>query len=271
MNWANFGNPAKDFSQNTSYTFLTGTEMQINAPALFLEGETPTANPVGLPFSVRTQAGQAPSALVAYAGVPSLTGVTNVANAKRLHGAIGAADTGGTPIELTGEGFSGQLLRLQFIDSVGTFSEGTQYTFDASSNTSVSAQTVSQNPGLDNVQACTASGCSATSAADLIYLYPPGDPRVESISPASGSAAGATKVSIHGQNLGCATAVFFGEVEASFVPVETPLDCGSSTVVDATSPAGAAGSKVPVTLTTVESFFTGSGRSASSAQFAYRK
>jgi hypothetical protein len=271
IDWANFGDPAKEFSQDTGYTFLTGTEMQITAPALFLEGETPTTNPVGLPFSVRTQAGQAPSALVAYAGVPSVTGATNAANAKRLNGAIGAADTGGTPIELSGEGFSGQLQRLQFIDSAGPFSEGTQYTFDASSNTSVSAQTVSQNPGLDDIQACTASGCSETSAADRIYLYPPGNPQVESISPASGNAAGATKVTIHGQNLGCVTAVFFGEAEASFTPVETPLDCGSSTVVDASSPAGVAGSKVPVTLTTVESFFTGSGRSASSAQFAYKK
>jgi hypothetical protein len=146
-----------------------------------------------------------------------------------------------------------------------------QYTFDASSNTSVSAQTVSQNPGLEDIQACTASGCSETSAADLIYLYPPGNPQVESISPASGVAAGGTKVTIHGQNLGCTTALFFGEAEASFTPVEALLDCGSSTVVDATAPAGVAGSKVPVTVTTVESFFTGSGRSASSAQFAYKK
>jgi hypothetical protein len=37
------------------------------------------------------------------------------------------------------------------------------------------------------------------------------------------------------------------------------------------SPAGVAGSKMPVTLTTVESFFTDSERSASSAQFAYKK
>jgi hypothetical protein len=274
MDWASLGNPSLEAGQlsiDPSFKFLTGTELQIELPAVVAPGETPTVNPVSLPFSLHTQAGQSAPAAVTYAGVPTVAGATNTSNPARLNGAIGAADTGGTPIELSGEGFSGQVLRLQFIDTSGPFSEGTQYTVNASSNTSLSAQTVSQNPGLDNIQACTVSGCSASTAADLIYLYPPGNPQVESVSPASGPAAGGTKVVIHGQNLGCALGVFFGEAEAAFTPVETPLDCGSSTVLDATSPPGTAGAKVPVTVTTVESFFTGSGHGSTTAKFTYKK
>jgi len=275
MDWANFGNPAQEASQvapeTGAFKFLTGTELQIEAPAVIGEGETPTVDPVGLPVSVRTQGGQAPRATVTYAGVPTVSAVTNTSNPKTLKGVGGAADTGGTPIELSGEGFAAQVLRVQFIDAVGVFSEGTQFTFANSGDTALSTQTVEQNPGLVDVQACTASGCSATSHADELWLYPPGDPQVESVSPASGSAAGGAKVVIHGQNLGCAQGVFFGEAEAAFTPVETLLDCGSSTVLDAISPAGKAGSRVPVTVSTIESFFTGSGRSPTTAEFTYKK
>jgi Pro-kumamolisin, activation domain/IPT/TIG domain len=271
MEWANFGNPESEFSADQEYSFLTGTEMQIEAPALFFEREAPTVNPVSLALSVRTQAGQAPSSGVTYAGVPKVTGVTTTLNAKTLNGAGGALDSGGTPIALTGEGFAGQLERVQFIDGVGGFSEATQFTFTVNADTSLSTHTVEQNPGLVDVQACTASGCSATAHADRLWLYPPGDPHVESISPASGPAAGGTKVVVHGQNLGCALGVFFGEVQAAFTPVETGLDCASTTVIDATSPAGKAASKVPVSVTTVESFFVGSGHGTTSAEFTYKK
>jgi hypothetical protein len=274
MDWASLGNPALEAGQlsiSPDFKFLTGTELQIELPAVIGPEEPPTVDPVALAFSVRTQAGLSAPASITYAGVPSVTSATNTANATRLKGAIGAVDSGGTPLELSGEGFTGQVLRVQFIDSSGPFSEGTQYTSTASSNTSLSTQTVSQNPGLDNIQVCSASGCSETSAADLIYLYPPGNPQVESVAPAAGPAAGGSNVVIHGHNLGCALGAFFGEIEAAFTPVETILDCGSETVLDAVSPPGTAGSKVPVTVTTVESYFTGAGHGSTSAEFTYKK
>jgi len=65
--------------------------------------------------------------------------------------------------------------------------------------------------------------------------------------------------------------VFFGTVEAeTFAPAATGLDCGSTSLLQATSPAGTAGTSVPVTVTTAESYFTGSGRSASTANFTYK-
>jgi hypothetical protein len=273
MDWASLGNPAKEAGQlplEEDFTFLTGTEAQIKLPAV-VGSEEATVNAVSLPFSVRTQAGLSPESAVTYAGVPTVSGVANLENSKRLDGVIGAVDTGGTPIELSGEGFSGQVERVEFLDSVGTFSEGSQYTFTAGSNTQLSTETVSINPGLDDIEACTVTGCSEPTKDDEILLYPPGNPDVESVSPASGSAEGGTKVTIHGQNLGCALGAFFGEVEVSFGPVPTILDCGSTTEIEAIAPAGKAGTKVPVTVTTVESFFTGSGHGTSTAQFAYKK
>ncbi len=275
MNWADLGNPKLESSQISieegSFEFLSGTEMQLVLPAIIGPGEAPPVNPVSLPLSVFTQAGQAPAGAVTYAGVPTVSAVTNTSNPIKLKGVSGALDSGGTPIELTGKGFAEQLIRVQFIDSEEGGSEGTQFAFTTGGDTRLATHTVEQNPALVDVQACTASGCSQASHAERLWLYPPGDPRVESISPASGGAAGATKVVIHGQNLGCALGAFFGEAEAAFTPVETLLDCGSTTVLDAVSPPGSAGSKVPVTVATVESFFTGSGHGTSAAEFTYKK
>jgi hypothetical protein len=273
MDWASLGNPAKEAGQlsiSPDFKFLTGTEAQITLPPV-VGAEQATVNAVSIPFSFRTQAGQAPESAVTYAGVPTVSGATNLENAARLDGAIGAVDTGGTPIELSGEGFSGQVSRVEFLDALGPFSEGSQFTFTAGSNTQLSTQTVSVNPGVDDIEACTATGCSEPTATDKIFLYPPGNPDVESVTPASGSAEGGTKVAIHGQNLGCALGAFFGEAEASFGTIETPLDCGSTTKIEAIAPAGKAGTKVPVTVTTVESFFTGSGHGTSTAKFTYKK
>jgi hypothetical protein len=63
--------------------------------------------------------------------------------------------------------------------------------------------------------------------------------------------------------------LFGSNVATAVSNVPTFLDCGSTTTVDATSPAGTAGTSVPVTVTTVESFFTGSGASKSTAKFTY--
>jgi hypothetical protein len=89
--------------------------------------------------------------------------------------------------------------------------------------------------------------------------------------PGSGPAAGGTKVTIGGENLGCPLAVYFGNVKAeSLTPVQALLDCGSTTTLHATSPPGTRGSTVPVTVGTIESYFTGSGRGSTTASFTYK-
>jgi hypothetical protein len=266
IDWADVGDPGRAISQDVNYVFVTGRMLQIIAPRKPL-----TVEPASFPFSVKTLAGQSPPVTLQYAGIPSVTSVVNTTNSKLLKGISGSADTGGTPIDIAGQGFEGQVIApIDFSDPSSPFSLGTQYTFTVHGDTSITTSTVEQDPALVDVEVCTVTGCSHNPPADLFYLYPPGDPKVTSLSPTSGPAAGGTTVTIHGQNLGCPLQAFFGDTAASsLTPVPGLLDCGSTTLVRATSPAGTAGRTVPVTVTTVESFFTGSGRSTTKASFTY--
>ncbi|MGO8958223.1 MAG: IPT/TIG domain-containing protein [Streptosporangiaceae bacterium] len=267
IDWADFGRPSLESSMDTSYVFLTGTEMQIVAP-----GEALTVGPSSVPFSVKTLAGQSAPDSITYAGVPKVTAVVNTINGTALDGTYGAPDTGRTPIQVSGRGFAGQLIPpIKFADTKSQFSLGTQYTFTVNSNTSLSTQTVAQNPAIVDVRLCTVTACSLSRPADLLYIYPPGNPRVTSASPHAGPASGGTKVTIGGDNLGCPVAVFFGHVKAkSFTPAQALLDCGSTTTLHATSPPGKKGTKVPVTVGTIESYFTHSGRGTTTANFTYK-
>lgn len=270
FDYAFFGKPGLESSVDREIAFQSGTEIQILAPAIAESAETATADPTSVSLSVRTLAGDSATTPVRYAGVPQVSGVESTASTVRLKGMSGAADTGGTPILITGKGMLGQVALVRFDDSQSPPSEGINYISSAAGDAQLSTQTVSQNPAIADVRVCTVTGCSATSKADLLFLYPPGQPDVESLKPHSGSAAGGTPVVIHGENLGCPLEVAFGTSEAeSFSPVQALLACGSTTAVDAMSPPGKSRTKVPVTVTTAESYFTGSGDAPTSALFSY--
>jgi hypothetical protein len=262
IEWADFGAPALESSVDTNYAFLTGTEMQIVAPP-----EPLSIEPSTIPFSVRSLAGQSPGSSVVYAGVPQVTSALDTATKHN-----GAADTGGAPMAIRGRGFDQAVGPLEFVDvstKVSIFA--TQYTYAVLNDSSISTESVASSPGLDDVEVCSVTACSLNPPSDYFYLYPPGNPVVTSVTPASGPASGGTKVAISGQNLGCVTGVFFGTVAAEkFSNAQAILDCGSTTVVHATAPPGRAGTTVKVTVTTVESDFTGTGQSKSSASFTYK-
>jgi hypothetical protein len=65
IDWADFGNPGLESSMDVDYVYLTGTEMQIVAPP-----QTATSNPLEVPFSVKTLAGQSNAVPVTYASTP---------------------------------------------------------------------------------------------------------------------------------------------------------------------------------------------------------
>ena len=186
-----------------------------------------------LPVSVQTVAGLSDPLDVTYAGVPTVTGVT--ATAGPTAGAPAGPDTGGTPIDVTGTGFAGQVAALVFGDVAGPYSFGTQYNFTSNSDTDLTTATVGQNPALVDVLVCTVTACSESSPPDdLFLLYPPGDPKIDLIAPARGS-PGRT-VTITGENLGCVTGVFFGKVAAArFGNAAALLDCGSKSLMRSAS------------------------------------
>jgi hypothetical protein len=266
LDFTDFGDPTLDSSVDTNEVFITGTEIQVVAPA-----QPRTTDVFSVPFSVKTLAGQSNHVPALYAGVPTVSSIVNTQNPKTIGALALAPDTGGTPLQISGQGFANQLIPpIQFNDVSGsTFSSGTQSNFTVNSDASVSTQTVGVNPGVDDIQLCTVSGCSRTSPADQILLFPLGDPQVDAVKPTSGPAAGATKVTVTGQNLSCAIAVDFGGVAApKFANSPAFLDCGSATKLTATTPAHAAG-PVPVTVQTAESVYNGTTGS-STATFTYK-
>jgi hypothetical protein len=256
LDWVNFGDP----TQATSQQFFnivsdTGTEIQIQAPGLPSE----TVDPTSLAVSVKTTgmpAGLSNQVNATYAGVPTVSSV--LASAGPTAGEPAAPDTGGTAIDIKGEGFANQTTLVTFNDIATPFSAGTQFNFTANSDTDLSTKTVAQNPAVVDTQVCTVTDCSTPSSvvndtSDLFFLFPPGNPKIDSITPASGPATGGTAVTITGENLGCVTNISFGNVDAeTFSNVEALLDCGSTDTVTVTAPANSVGT-VPVTLETVES------------------
>jgi hypothetical protein len=240
--------------------------MQITLPRHAL-----TADVFSVPLRIRTLAGESGPVRVSYAGLPQVDDIINAADRRQLDGVSGAPDTGGSPLAVSGEGFLNQVLMVRFADaSIPGLSFSTQFTFSPTSDTSLRTETVQQNPGIVYIRICTVTGCNRKTAPSQLVLYPPGNPHVDSVSPDSGPSAGGTETTITGENLGCPLNVFFGTAQAtSLTPQEAVLDCGSTTTIQAQSPPGTAGTTVPVTVSTLESYFTGSGRGTTGAAFTY--
>jgi hypothetical protein len=258
-NWTDFGPPDQSGSEDFSIVYETGTQIQVEANGAAASVDTET-----VPVSVDSVAGQSNAKSVVYAGTPNVTAVATTSG-----GADGAADTGGTPLTITGQGFSQTVQPIIFADASTGYSVGTQYQYKVNSDTSLSTETVQENEGLVDVEVCSVTGCSYNPPDDEFILYPPGNPVVTAVTPDSGAAAGGNTVTITGQNLGCATAVYFGTVAAvTFSNTQALLDCGSTDSVTVTVPAGTAGATVPVIVDTVESALTGA-TPTSSATYTY--
>jgi len=269
--WVDIGAPGLESSIDYNVAYESGTVIEIEAPPIAASAAGATVQPASVPLSINTLAGQsAAGPAVVYAGIPTVNSVVNNSNDTTVGGLSGAADTGGTPITISGAGFEQAVGPLGFVDIATPYSLGTQYTYTVASDTSISTETVAQNPAIVDTEVCTVTGCSLNPPADYFVLFPPGNPNVDSISPSSGPPAGGTSVTIGGENLGCVTGVFFGSVTAAtFSNAQAILDCGSSNLVSAISPPGGAGTTVPVTVTTLESEFTGFGPSTTTASFTY--
>ena len=110
--------------------------------------------------------------------------------------------------------------------------------------------------GTVDIRVVTSAGTSATTLADLFTYI--AAPAVTGISPAAGTTAGGTSVTISGTNFSGATGVKFGSNAATGVTVV------SATSITAVSPAGTG--TVDVTVTTA----SGTSASGPSDQFTYR-
>ena len=110
---------------------------------------------------------------------------------------------------------------------------------------SITAVSPAHAAGVVDVTVTDAIGTSPASSADR-FTYAAAPPVVTSVSPSAGPTAGGLPVTIHGENLGRATAVRFGSAEATGVMANA-----EGTTLTATAPAGAEGT-VNVVVTTPE-------------------
>jgi hypothetical protein len=253
------GDPTVADSNDYDDLYASGTTLVVDLPADPNVAPASTVGPEPDPVAigVLTVAGQSSGQNVTYAGIPV---VSAVSTGTSDGGLPVAPDAGGTPLTITGQGFSDITGPLEFTDPVTaasfgeSFSDATQYTYDVASDTEVDTQTLQTNPALLDTLACTVSGCSSPSTADQLLEYPPGNPQITGVDVSSGPADGGTTVTLTGENLGCVTGVSFGS-EPALEAANTPalLDCGATNSVTVITPPGTLGDTVPITLSTIES------------------
>lgn len=253
-----FGPLSSASSEATTFSYVSASEIQIQAPA---PADAPTVNATSVPVTVESLGGTSNPEAATYAGMPEVSSVSPNA----------APDSGGRRVTAAGDGFDDVTYAL-LSDTVASYSLGTVYQVTPLSDTRASFLSPQMNPAKVAVELCSNSGCSQPTPDDSMVIYPPGNPVVTSAGPHSGPAHGGTEVTIEGQNLGCAVAVYFGKTLAeTFANTGGPLDCGSTSQLHVTAPPGAAGSRVAVQVETVESVATRYGRSKadSGAMFSY--
>ena len=157
---------------------------------------------------------------------------------------------GGTSVAITGINFTGA--------TAVTFGTVPATSFNVISDTQMTATSPAQAAGSVDVTVTGPNGTSATSLADLFVYEDPPAPTVTAVSPARGSTAGGTPVTITGTGFDGATAVTFGGTPA------TSFSVLSDSQITAISPPGTAGAN-NVTVATVN----GTSATGVADQFAY--
>ncbi len=158
---------------------------------------------------------------------------------------------GGTSVAISGINFTGA--------TAVTFGSVPATSFNILSDTQVTATSpAAQAVGSVDVTVTGPNGTSSTSLADLFVYTDPPAPTVTAVSPARGSTAGGTSVTITGTGFDGATAVTFGSTPAMSFSVL------SDSQITAISPPGTAGAS-NVTVATAN----GTSATGVADQFAY--
>ena len=254
----------------------TGTSMELIAPSLPTADKPPTLGPFTLPVGFASIAGASNLSNIVYAGVPNVSAVENP-----VTGLAGVPDSVactspppssgcGTPIDIGGAGLLQAVGPIGFVDNLTGFSLGTQYNYAVKSDKAITTESVAQNPAVTDVEVCSVTSCSHNPDTDELLVYPPGNPGIDKLAPATGPAQGGNDVVIDGANLGCVAAVYFGNVMTFEVSnTQALLTCGTTNQVVVLAPPGQAGTKVSVRVATVESLLDPAGRLSNSILYTY--
>jgi Pro-kumamolisin, activation domain/Fibronectin type III domain/IPT/TIG domain len=264
--WVDVGSATEAADQDFQTLSVSPTEIQF-----VVLGRNPTTNALASSLNVQTLQGLSNTSSLSYAGVPVVSKVTPPA----------LSDTGGGTFTATGKGFEGVApadggsvaYLFAEIPVIGT----TQLSgYAATSSTALTvSDTPATNPGPYVFTVCTITLCSSPETESqfdnsLVDFFVPSDPVVTGVSVAKGPASGGTRVKITGQNLAGVLSVKFGKTVALSQNPEVFLTNGSSTEIDAVAPPGTAGSKVDITVSTIESQYGGHpSKATTAATFSY--
>jgi hypothetical protein len=210
-----FGAPA-----GTNLTVVSPTRILVRSPA----------HAAGT-VDVRVTAPGGTSAVVAadtftFVSIPNVTGILPTSG----------STAGGSRVTITGTGFTGATA-VTFGATAGT-------NMTVFSSTKINVTSPAHTAGIVNVKVTTPGGTSAISTADRFTYSAP--PKVTGISPASGSHAGNTLVTVTGTGFIGATAVTFGTipgtsrtvVNATTITVRSPAHAAGIVYVRVTTPYG---------------------------------
>jgi hypothetical protein len=275
LDYAMVGPPGNENSA-TSPVSDTGTSIQLVAPLLIKTNQQATVGPVFRAAHFSSLGGLSNEGKIVYAGVPKLSDVVNPRT--ELPGVPDAVacqssppNSGcGVPVDISGVGLLQTVAPIAFVDNQTGYSLGTQYSYSLKSDKKLTTQSVAQNPGIVDVEICSATGCSFNPGLDELAVYPPGNPKIESITPTSGAAHGGNQVVVTGMNLGCVVAVGFGQiVTVTTSNAQAVLACGTTNRVVVTAPPGKAGTTVGLRIATVESYFDRTGKASNAIAYTY--
>jgi hypothetical protein len=184
----NFGGTAA-----TDFTVLSDTALLATVPA-------GTAGTVDI--TVVTPSGTSSTSSAdhfTYTSAPSAPSVSSL-------GTTSGGSGGGTVLIITGSGFTGA--------TAVSFGDYPALSFFVNSDTQLTAVAPSQAAGTVDVEVTTPSGTSSAVTADHFTYSAASAPSVSSVSVNMGPTAGATEVTILGNNFSGATAVTFGSTGA---------------------------------------------------------
>ncbi len=168
------------------------------------------------------------------------------------------AVAGGTPVTITGSGFTGATA----VDFGSTVLGPSQFTINSDTQITTTSPAGTDTSGAVNIQVVSPGGTSPVNAASGIFIY---GPVITGVSPTTGSIAGGTTVTLSGTGFladgGVDTVVIGGKIV-------TPTSV-SDTAVSFVTPAHAAGAVSIAVITLGEGSSPDSAYVQASQQFTY--
>jgi hypothetical protein len=273
LDWIDVGTPGSAAAMDEDLSFVSSTSVKVLLPP-----SARTRTPKTLQIAAETLASpnlghltshEEPSKTVGVVYAPQPT-VTSLSTPDHL---LVGPDSGGTRLTIRGWGFEDGPY-VVFARGFMFYTDLRVRPLPASPNTELSVTTTPEPPGTYLILVCNASNCDNPAPDGTTFtFYPPGKPKVTSVSPRSGRAG--AKVTIRGDNLGYVEAVYFGPFKATrFGNGINPRNFAQeNNVVLAIAPRGAVGKTVEVTVVTAESEAQRNPRSAKNrkATFTYSK